>query len=224
MLLILLWSTPIFNRWVIYDMQIFHLSRTGTALIYWNFLHDLLVIDINLFKRLLYHIPRQICSWHILRQWPNILLNLNCLLKLWIISDRVGIGIKLILKAWFIKLMNIPFYFLDMLNPHLPDRVMFSYFSYLNWSLILISKRFLLLIPRRLPVSRIDIHRVMFIGKMILSRLFHGAFIGQAFKVIHALHRGEILGIDWNVLLVVASWQYYLIYSQFSLRHVWLWF
>ena len=189
------------------------LSRTCASLDYRHFLHHLLIIDINLFKRLLVvdlrHIPRQICSQR---------SNMQCLLKLWIINDWIRIRIKLILKAWFIRLVNIRFYFLDVLNPSFPDRVPFSYSCHLNCCLLLIlNHRFLLLSPRGLPVSRIDIYRVMFVTKimLMLPRLFHRAFIGHAFKVIHALHRGEILSIDRNVLLVVARWQY----SQFSLRH-----
>jgi hypothetical protein len=93
--------------------------------------------------------------------------------------------------------MNICFCFLDVLNPRFLHRVPFCYFGYLNRLLFLISRRFLLPIPRLLPVSRIDIHRVMFISEIILSRLFYGTFVGHAaLKVIHALHRGEILGID----------------------------
>ena len=123
--------------------------------------------------------------------------NLHCLLKLLIITDGIRIRIKLILKAWSIKLMNIRFCFLDMLNPRFRHRVPFCYFSYLNRVLLLSRRRFLLPIPRLLPVSRTDIHRVMFISEIILSRCFYGTFIGYAaLKVLYALHRGEILGID----------------------------
>ena len=90
-----------------------------------------------------------------------------------------------------------------MLNPRFLHRVPFRYFSYLNCLLPRVRRRFRLPVPRLLPVSRIDIHRVMFIIKIVLSRLFYGTFIGYAaLKVIYALHRGEILGIDRNVLLM----------------------
>jgi hypothetical protein len=113
--------------------------------------------------------------------------------------------------------MDIPFDFLYLLNPHFPRRMVFCYFCYLYCSLINFHLFLSVVgIPRRWPRSRIDVHRVVFVGKVILSGPFNGALIWQTFKVVHALHGGEVLGVNRNVLLMVTTGEY----SKFTLRHV----